>query len=139
MVYARRDRELMLHGSAASRLLEIGAGGAPLSACVTIWTGGPIDDAEDLAVPVWTGQLPVALRAMSHIPTPDDVSRFEPPARPHGIDCVGCSLPARPTRRIVRHGHRRYQRCGVRRADMIRYLRFAMIANVGNAPMARSA
>jgi nitroimidazol reductase NimA-like FMN-containing flavoprotein (pyridoxamine 5'-phosphate oxidase superfamily) len=189
MVYARRDRELMLHGSAASRMLEVGAGGAPLSACVTIIdglvygrsafhhsmnyrsvvvlgrarevadeaekraflaalversspgrsrlvrppnakelaatrvlalpieeasakirTGGPIDDAEDLAVPVWTGQLPVALRAMSHIPTPDDVrskapegedaaggaggnaprgndaTRFAPPARPHGID-----------------------------------------------------
>ncbi len=192
MVYARKDRELMLHGSAASRMLELGAGGAPLSACVTIIdglvygrsafhhsmnyrsvivlgcarevadegekraflaalversapgrsrlvrppsakelaatrvlalpieeasakirTGGPVDDAEDLAVPVWTGQLPIALRAMSHIPTPDDARseapgggdpagaaggaggnarrgidapRFEPPARPHGVD-----------------------------------------------------
>ena len=165
MVYARKERELMLHGSAASRMLEVGAGGAPMSACVTIIdglvygksafhhsmnyrsvivlgharevaaeaekraflaalversapgrsrlvrppsarelaatrvlalpieeasakirTGGPIDDAEDMAVPVWTGQLPVALRAMSHIPTPDDAPRFEPPARPHGIE-----------------------------------------------------
>lgn len=165
MVYARRERELALHGSAASRMLEVGAGGAPLTACVTlidglvygrsafrhsmnyrsvvvlgharevtdeagkrafldaiversspgrsrlvrppsakelaatrvlalpieeasakIRTGGPIDDAEDLAAPVWTGQLPVALRAMSHIPTPDDAPRFEPPVRPHGID-----------------------------------------------------
>jgi nitroimidazol reductase NimA-like FMN-containing flavoprotein (pyridoxamine 5'-phosphate oxidase superfamily) len=192
MVYARKDRELMLHGAAASRMLEVGAGGAPLSACVTlidglvyghsafhhsmnyrsvvvlgrarevvaepekraflaalversspgrsrlvrppsnkelaatrvlalpieeasakIRTGGPLIDAEDLAVPVWTGQLPLALRAMSHIPTPDDersevlgggrpaglvggaggnaargidAPRFEPPTRPHGVD-----------------------------------------------------
>lgn len=165
MVYARKDRELLLHGSAASRMLELGAGGAPLSACVTIIdglvyghsafhhsmnyrsvvvlgrarevaaeaekrellaalversspgrsrlvrppsgkelaatrvlamgieeasakirTGGPLIDAEDLAVPVWTGQLPVALRAMSHIPTPDHAPQFESPARPHGVD-----------------------------------------------------
>lgn len=165
MAYVRKERELMLHGAAASRMLEVGAGGAALSACVTILdglvyarsafhhsvnyrsvvvlgrardvteeaekrafldalvertapgrsrlvrppsarelgatrvlalpieeasakvrTGGPVDDAEDMAVPVWTGQLPVALRAMSHIPTPDDSPRFELPARPRGID-----------------------------------------------------
>jgi hypothetical protein len=55
----------------------------------------PADGEPDL------GQLPIALRAMSHIPTPDDErsealggsaargiveSRFEPPARPHGVD-----------------------------------------------------
>src|SRR3954464_8420387 len=145
MVYARKDRELMLHGAAASRMLEVGAGGAPMSACVTIIdglvygrsafhhsmnyrsvvvlgharevaaeddkrallaalvdraspgrsrlvrppsarelaatrvlalpieeasakirTGGPIDDAEDMAVPVWTGQPPGAPRAGAH-------------------------------------------------------------------------
>jgi nitroimidazol reductase NimA-like FMN-containing flavoprotein (pyridoxamine 5'-phosphate oxidase superfamily) len=155
----------MLHGAAASRMLEVGAGGAALSACVTILdglvyarsafhhsvnyrsvvvlgrarevtteaekrafldalveraapgrsrlvrppsakelhatrvlalpieeasakvrTGGPVDDAEDMAVPVWTGQLPIGLRAMSHIPTPDDSPRFALPARPRGID-----------------------------------------------------
>jgi hypothetical protein len=165
MVYVRKDRELMLHGAAASRMLGVGAGGAPLSACVTIIdglvyghsamhhsmnyrsvvvlgharevvaepekraflaalversspgrsrlvrppsanelaatrvlalpieeasakirAGGPLLDAEDLAVPVWTGQLPISLRAMSHIPTPDDAPRFEPPARPRGVD-----------------------------------------------------
>lgn len=168
MVYVRKDRELMLHGSAASRMLEIGASGAPMSACVTlvdglvyarsafhhsvnyrsvvvlgrarevgdetakrafldalvdrvapgraalvrkpsdrelhatrvlalpieevsakIRTGGPIDDPEDLAVPVWTGHLPVAIRAMSHIPVPDDGpdhAVHEVPARPTGID-----------------------------------------------------
>lgn len=165
MVYARKDRELMLHGSAASRMLEVGADGAPLSACVTIIdglvyghsamhhsmnyrsvvvlgharevvaepekraflaalversspgrsrlvrppsdkelaatrvlalpieeasakirAGGPLIDPADLAVPVWTGQLPVALRAMSHIPTPDEAPRFELPARPYGVD-----------------------------------------------------
>jgi hypothetical protein len=175
MVYTRKERELMLHGSAASRMLDVGAGGALLSACVTlidglvyghsamhhsmnyrsvvvlgrarevvaepekraflaalversspgrsrlvrppsakelaatrvlalpieeasakIRAGGPLIDAEDLAVPVWTGQLPIALRAMSHIPTPDhersaalvggDPARFELPARPRGVD-----------------------------------------------------
>lgn len=165
MVYARVERELLLHGSSASRMLELGAGGAAMSACVTIIdglvyarsayhhsmnyrsvvvlgrardvasdaekrlfldalveraapgrsrqirpptdkeldatrvialpieeasakirTGGPIDDDEDMAVPVWTGQLPVALRAMSHIPTPDAAPRFDLPARPRGID-----------------------------------------------------
>jgi nitroimidazol reductase NimA-like FMN-containing flavoprotein (pyridoxamine 5'-phosphate oxidase superfamily) len=39
MVYVRKDRELMLHGAAASRILEAGAGGAALSACVTILDG----------------------------------------------------------------------------------------------------
>jgi nitroimidazol reductase NimA-like FMN-containing flavoprotein (pyridoxamine 5'-phosphate oxidase superfamily) len=165
MVYARVGSELFLHGAAASRMLDAGARGAAMSACVTIIdglvyarsafhhsmnyrsvvvlgrarevtddaakrvfldalversapgrsrqvrpptakeleatrvlalpieeasakirTGGPIDDAEDLAVPVWTGQLPVALRAMSHIPTPDDAPRFELPTRPRGVD-----------------------------------------------------
>lgn len=165
MAYARHDRELLLHGAAASRLLEQGADAAAMSACVTlldgvvyarsafhhsvnyrsvvvlgharevtaeadkrvfldalverfspgrsrqvraptskelqatrvlalpideasakIRTGGPIDDAEDMAVPVWTGQLPLALRSMSHIPTPDDAPRFALPERPRGVD-----------------------------------------------------
>jgi nitroimidazol reductase NimA-like FMN-containing flavoprotein (pyridoxamine 5'-phosphate oxidase superfamily) len=169
MAYVRKDRELMLHGAAASRMLEVGAGGAAMSACVTILdglvyarsafhhsvnyrsvvvlgrarevtdeteklafldalveraapgrsrlvrgpnakelhatrvlalpideasakvrTGGPVDDAEDMSLPVWAGQLPIAIRAMSHIPTPDpvpdDAPRFALPARPRGID-----------------------------------------------------
>jgi nitroimidazol reductase NimA-like FMN-containing flavoprotein (pyridoxamine 5'-phosphate oxidase superfamily) len=165
MAYVRRDRELMLHGAAASRMLEVGAAGVAMSACVTILdglvyarsafhhslnyrsvvvlghardvtgeaeksafldalvervapgrsrlvrrpsakelnatrvlalpidevsakvrTGGPVDDPEDLAVPVWAGQLPVAIRAMSHIPTPDDAPQYAVPARPLGID-----------------------------------------------------
>ncbi|HET9621588.1 MAG TPA: pyridoxamine 5'-phosphate oxidase family protein [Kofleriaceae bacterium] len=165
MGYVRIARELMIHGSAASRLLEVGARGAAMSACVTILdglvyarsafhhsvnyrsvvvlgharevtrddekiafldalvervapgrsrevrrpnakellatrvlalpideasakirTGPPIDDPDDLGVPVWTGQLPLAIRAMSHIPTPDDAPQFATPARPHGVD-----------------------------------------------------
>lgn len=165
MAYVRNDRELMLHGSAASRMLEVGAGGAAMSACVTILdglvyarsafhhsvnyrsvvvlgharevtdepekrafldalvdrvapgrsrlvrgpndkelnatrvlalpldevsakirTGGPIDDPEDLSLPVWAGQLPFAMRAMSHIPTPDDAPQYAIPVQPHGID-----------------------------------------------------
>jgi hypothetical protein len=165
MAFVRRERELMLHGAAASRMLDVGAGGAAMSACVTILdglvysrsafhhsvnyrsvvvlgvgrevtaeaekrafldalvermgpgrsqlvrgpnakelnatrvialsideasakvrTGGPIDDEEDMGVPVWTGQLPVAIRAMSHIPTPDDAPRFPLPERPRGVD-----------------------------------------------------
>jgi uncharacterized protein len=163
--YVRTGGELMIHGAAASRMLEVGAGGAPISVCVTLLdgivyarsafhhslnyrsvivlgrarevtdaadkrafldalvdrvapgraalvrrpsdkelaatrvlavaieevsakvrTGGPIDDPEDLGVPVWAGQLPLGLRAMSHIPTPDDAVRFAAPARPRGID-----------------------------------------------------
>lgn len=163
--YVRRGPELMIHGAAASRMLEVGAGGAPISVCVTLLdglvyarsafhhslnyrsvivlgrardvtdasdkrafldalvervapgraalvrrpndrelaatrvlavaieevsakvrTGGPIDDPEDLGVPVWAGQLPVGLRSMSHIPTPDDAVQFAAPARPPGID-----------------------------------------------------
>ncbi len=163
--YVRVGRELMIHGSAASRMLELGAAGVPLSVCVTlldglvyarsafhhsmnyrsvvilgvardvtddaekrrfldvlvdriapgraalvrgpspqelratrvlampieeasakIRTGPPIDDAEDVAIPVWAGQLPVGLRAMSHLPTPDDAPLYPIPARPHGVD-----------------------------------------------------
>lgn len=165
MAYVRKDRELMIHGAAASRMLEVGASGAAVSACVTILdglvyarsafhhsvnyrsvvvlghardvtaaaekrafldalvervapgrsrlvrgpndkelhatrvlalpidevsakvrTGGPVDDPEDLSVPVWAGQLPIAIRAMSHIPTPDDAPQYATPARPAGID-----------------------------------------------------
>jgi len=165
MAYVRKDRELMIHGAAASRMLEVGASGAAISACVTILdglvyarsafhhsvnyrsvvvlghardvtaadekrafldalvervapgrsrlvrgpndkelhatrvlalpidevsakvrTGGPIDDPEDLSVPVWAGQLPIAMRAMSHIPTPDDAPQYATPVRPAGID-----------------------------------------------------
>jgi nitroimidazol reductase NimA-like FMN-containing flavoprotein (pyridoxamine 5'-phosphate oxidase superfamily) len=39
MVYARRDRELVLHGASASRLLGVGADGAAMSACVTLIDG----------------------------------------------------------------------------------------------------
>jgi uncharacterized protein len=163
--YVRKDRELMIHGAAASRMLEIGASGAAVSVCVTLLdgvvyarsafhhslnyrsvvllghardvtdeaekrafldalvermapgrgalvraanakelhatrvlalpidevsakvrTGGPVDDPEDAAVPVWAGQLPVGLRAMSHIPTPDHAPQFATPTRPRGID-----------------------------------------------------
>lgn len=163
--YVRVGRELMIHGSAASRMLDVGAERAPLSVCVTlldglvyarsafhhsmnyrsvvvlghardvtdeaekrafldalvdrvapgrarevrgpsaqelratrvlaipldeasakIRTGPPIDDEADLAIPVWAGQLPLGLRSMSHIPTPDDSPQYPLPARPHGID-----------------------------------------------------
>src|SRR5512140_2063908 len=39
MAYVRKDRELMIHGAAASRMLEVGASGAAISACVTILDG----------------------------------------------------------------------------------------------------
>jgi uncharacterized protein len=163
--YVRVGRELMIHGAAASRMLEVGAAGAPISVCVTLLdglvyarsafhhsvnyrsvivlgrardvsddvakrrfldalvdrvapgraglvrapsakelaatrvlvvpieevsakvrTGGPIDDEDDLRWPVWAGQLPVGLRSMSHLPTPDDAVQYATPARPQGID-----------------------------------------------------
>jgi nitroimidazol reductase NimA-like FMN-containing flavoprotein (pyridoxamine 5'-phosphate oxidase superfamily) len=164
-MYVRKDRELMIHGSAASRMLELGASGAPVSVCVTLLdglvyarsafhhsvnyrsvvvigrardvteevekrafldalvercapgraalvraanakelaatrvlalpideasakvrTGPPIDDPEDVELPVWAGQLPVGLRAMSHLATPDHSPQFPTPTRPAGID-----------------------------------------------------
>jgi hypothetical protein len=142
MAYVRTGNEIILHGAAASRMLKIGASGAPVSVCVTILdgfvyaksafhhsvnyrsaivlgharevtdehekravldklvervspgrskvvrgpnekelastrviavpieeasakirTGGPIDDEEDLTLPVWAGHLPLAVRA----------------------------------------------------------------------------
>ena len=37
--YVRKERELMIHGSAASRMLDVGASGAPISVCVTLLDG----------------------------------------------------------------------------------------------------
>lgn len=163
--YVRKGNELMIHGSAASRMLDVGAAGADLSFCVTLLDGlvyarsafhhsmnyrsvivlgrarevsddaekhafldalvervargrselvrranpqelkatrvlalpieeasakvrmgPPVDDPEDVSIPVWAGQLPVGVRAMSHIPTPDDAPQYPAPRRPHGID-----------------------------------------------------
>ncbi len=39
MVYVRKDRELVMHGALASRLLDRTAGGCPMSACVTLIDG----------------------------------------------------------------------------------------------------
>ncbi|HEU4731162.1 MAG TPA: pyridoxamine 5'-phosphate oxidase family protein, partial [Kofleriaceae bacterium] len=39
MAYVRKGRELMLHGASASRMLEVGASGAAMSAAVTILDG----------------------------------------------------------------------------------------------------
>src|SRR6185295_15574839 len=77
LVRPPNDKEL-----AATRVLAL-----PIEeASAKVRTGGPIDDPEDMVVPVWTGQLPVAIRAMSHIPTPDDAPKFPQPERPRGID-----------------------------------------------------
>jgi hypothetical protein len=169
--YARKGKELLIHGAAASRMLELGGAGAAISACVTILDGlvyarsafhhsmnyrsvvvlgtardvtdlaekreflealverfapgrsrevrapsvkelhatrvlalpldevsakvrigGPIDDPEDLALPVWAGHLPIELRAMSHVVTPavasgagDDAPLYAAPAPPPGV------------------------------------------------------
>jgi nitroimidazol reductase NimA-like FMN-containing flavoprotein (pyridoxamine 5'-phosphate oxidase superfamily) len=39
MVYVRHDRELVLHGASASRMLGVAADGAAMSACVTVIDG----------------------------------------------------------------------------------------------------
>ncbi|HEU4729785.1 MAG TPA: pyridoxamine 5'-phosphate oxidase family protein, partial [Kofleriaceae bacterium] len=77
LVRAPSDKELHATRVLALPIEEVSA---------KIRTGGPIDDPEDVSLPVWAGQLPVALRAMSHIPTPDDAPQYAQPARPHGID-----------------------------------------------------
>ena len=164
MGYVRKDREIMIHGAIASRMLEVGAEGVPMSVCVTlldglvyarsafhhsinyrsvmilgharevsaeaekrafldalvervapgraklvrapndkelhatrvlampideasakIRIGGPIDDPEDLTVPVWTGVLPLAMHALPLVAEADDSASFAQPVRPRGI------------------------------------------------------
>jgi nitroimidazol reductase NimA-like FMN-containing flavoprotein (pyridoxamine 5'-phosphate oxidase superfamily) len=48
-------------------------------------TGGPVDDEEDAAFPVWTGVLPLALTAASLVATGDDAAQFAPPILPAGV------------------------------------------------------
>ena len=166
VAFARRGREIMIHGAIASRMLAVGAEGVPMAVCVTILdglvyaksafhhsvnyrsvvvlgtarevtdeaekrafldvlvdrvspgraarvrapnakelaatrvlaipideasakirTGGPVDDDEDLAWPVWAGQVPLALRAMSPIQTPEDVTpAHDPPRLPPDLE-----------------------------------------------------
>ena len=167
MAFVRREREIMIHGAIASRMLGVGSTGIPLAFCVTlldglvyaksafhhsvnfrsvvilgtarevteeaekrafldalvdrvspgraalvrapnakelaatrvlampideasakIRTGGPVDDPEDLAWPVWAGQVPVAMRAMSPIQTPEDreAPPFEAPRIAPGLE-----------------------------------------------------
>jgi len=75
---ARQVRTPNAKELAATRVLAI-----PIDeASAKVRTGGPVDDAEDLAWPVWAGHVPVALRAMSpiravEVDAPDAV--FEPP------------------------------------------------------------
>jgi hypothetical protein len=42
-------------------------------------TGGPIDDPEDLALPVWAGEIPIALAAQSPIPDANLTASRPPP------------------------------------------------------------
>ncbi len=42
-------------------------------------TGGPIDDPEDLALPVWAGEIPIALAAQSPIPDANMTASRPPP------------------------------------------------------------
>lgn len=47
--------------------------------------GGPIDDPEDMEHPVWTGVVPIGLRAGSPEPTGTDASKHEPPELPRTL------------------------------------------------------
>lgn len=67
---------------AATRVLAI-----PIDeASAKIRSGGPVDDPEDLAWPVWAGHVPVAMRAMSGIQTPDEGGPFDPPRVAAGLE-----------------------------------------------------
>ncbi len=48
-------------------------------ASAKIRSGGPLDDDEDLAIPVWAGHLPLVQRALSPVDAPDLAHRLEAP------------------------------------------------------------
>ena len=69
---APNDKEL-----AATRVLVL-----PLEeVSAKIRTGGPVDDEEDLALPVWAGHVPLRLRADDPIPAEGLAPDLVPPAR----------------------------------------------------------
>lgn len=70
---APNDKELRATAILAIPLEEVSA---------KIRVGPPVDDAEDLAVPVWTGVVPIALRAGAPESGDLDVASREPPAMP---------------------------------------------------------
>ena len=51
-------------------------------ASAKIRIGGPVDDDEDLTVPVWAGHLPLAMHAAPHVAFDDAAQRFDRPALP---------------------------------------------------------
>lgn len=51
-------------------------------------TGPPIEDAEDMDIPVWAGVVPIALRAGAPRPDGAAVEPRELPALPHGVHGV---------------------------------------------------
>ena len=80
-------RAAQVRGPSAKELAATRVLAMPIEeASAKIRTGGPVDDEDDLRWPVWAGQLPVGLRSMSHIPTPDDAPQYPTPARPLGVD-----------------------------------------------------
>lgn len=50
-----------------------------------IRTGPPVDDADDMTVPVWAGVVPVAIRAAEPEPDGAVAEPFERPALPRGV------------------------------------------------------
>lgn len=76
VVRAPNDKEL-----AATRVLAM-----PIDeASAKIRTGGPIDDEEDLALPVWAGHLPIAMRAGDLIEVDQHGSVVAPPEIPQDL------------------------------------------------------
>src|SRR6267154_1852413 len=92
--YGRSGDTIYLHGSAASRMLRTLSEGVPVSVAVThvdglvlarpleevsakVRTGGPIDDEEDYALPVWAGVLP--LETVAKEPLPDAQRKKDEP------------------------------------------------------------
>ncbi len=61
-------------------------------ASAKVRTGGPVDDAEDLELPVWAGVIPTPFRALA---PEDDASH--PPQRPAPAYVTGYRRPASPT------------------------------------------
>lgn len=70
---------------AATRVLAL-----PITeASAKIRTGGPVDDPEDLELPVWAGVLPLALEPRAALPFDESAIRHPAPVHPRGVSSAG--------------------------------------------------
>jgi nitroimidazol reductase NimA-like FMN-containing flavoprotein (pyridoxamine 5'-phosphate oxidase superfamily) len=84
---APNDKELRATAILSIPLEEVSA---------KIRLGPPVDDAEDMAVPVWTGVVPLALHAGFPVSNDPGAAAGETPAIPRALRSAPCGPPAQP-------------------------------------------